>query len=149
MKAYTDEERQILLELPIWLIAGTAQVDKTGPVSFTMELKAGLEFMQAAVEPFQGNALLQECFALARGLTKDELPTDKTMVSADAVLDQIDLALSLLADDPDGPGYRAFLVALAQQVANEAGEGLFGRGQKVSAEEASFIQALKQRLGMN
>ena len=52
MKPYNDEERQILLELPIWLIAGTAQVDKTGPVSFTMELKAGLEFMEAAVEPF-------------------------------------------------------------------------------------------------
>jgi len=148
MKAYTDEERQILLELPIWLIAGTAQVDKTGPVSFTMELKAGLEFMQAAVEPFQGNALLQECFALAQNLTKDDLPTDKTMVSADAVLEQIDVALSILGDDPDGPGYRAFLVALAQQVAHEAGEGLFGRGQKVSAEEASFIQALKQRVGI-
>jgi hypothetical protein len=149
MKAYSDEERQILLELPIWLIAGTAQVDKTGPVSFTMELKAGLEFMQAAVEPFQNNALLQECFALALNLTKDELPTQKTMVSGDAVLEQIDIALNILTDDPDGPGYRAFLVALAQQVANEAGEGMFGRGQKVSREEASFIQALKQKVGIN
>lgn len=148
MRAYSDEERQILLELPIWLIAGTAQVDQTGPVSFTMELKAGLEFMQAAVEPFQGNGLLQECFALAQGLTKDELPSEKTLVGADAVLDQVDLAVSILGDDPDGPGYRAFLLALAQQVAHEAGEGLFGRGQKVSAEEAGFIQALKQRLGI-
>lgn len=149
LKHYSDEEFQILLELPIWLIAGTAQVDKTGPVSFNMELKAGLEFMQAAVEPFGGNALLQECFAFARGLTKDELPTEKTLVSGDAVLEQVDLALSILGDDPDGPGYRAFLVALAQQVAHEAGEGLFGRGQKVSVEEASFLQALKQRVGIN
>jgi hypothetical protein len=148
LKLYTDEERQILLELPIWLIAGTAQVDKTGPVSFTMELKAGLEFMQAAVEPFQGNVLLQECFALAQGLTKDEMPTEKNLVSGDAVLEQVDVALSILGDDPDGPGYRAFLVALAQQVAHEAGEGMFGRGEKVSQEEASFILALKQRLGI-
>ncbi len=149
MKHYSDEELQILLELPIWLIAGTAQVDKTGPVSFTMELKAGLEFMQAAVEPFQGNVLLQECFAFASNLTKDELPTEKTLVSGNAVLEQVDLVLSILGDDPDGPGYRAFLVALAQQVAHEAGEGMFGRGEKISSEEAGFLQALKQRAGIN
>lgn len=147
MKAYHEIELHALMDLPLYLIMATAAVDQTGPVSFLLEVKAGIESIRAAQQAFTQNELLAHFFAFSQRLTSDDLPQNAAPSTGD-LLAHIDEVLPLLDGDPDSPGYRAFLYYLAEQVAGESGEGFWGRGQKVSAEEASFLRALHQRLGL-
>jgi hypothetical protein len=127
----------------------TALSDKTGPVGFLLEIQAGIDSIQAAQEAFANNTLLQQFFAYTQGLTKDDLAeVQKDALDSASLLDAVSAAVGILGDDVDGPGYRGFLAYLAQQVAGESGDGFWGRGEKITPDEAEFLRALKNRLGV-
>ena len=63
--------------------------------------------------------------------------------------EKINDGLSVLANDEEANQFKAFLLALADNVVNAAGEGFFGnRGERESAKEAEYLNQLKQQLGV-
>jgi|GEM_PF-1083540 len=101
---------------------------------------------------FPGNEIIPP---LMEGL-KSRIHTDKYAPSGDLRLVDVNNLLSriaevnnVLADAGEAGGQvKVFLYEMAASVIAAAGTGLFGSGERVTAGEAQFMDALRQTLGL-
>ncbi|MDX1993707.1 MAG: hypothetical protein SF029_15065 [bacterium] len=149
MQDFTPEQRQKLLDAPILVMQNVMGVDGAGFINSLRESKAALDWVREAMQDVAENLLVQEAgqhFLDLVGAGGTDLPDTPTLA---AFFAEIDHVVALIANDPDGLDYRAFLYILGERVAGAAGTGFLGRGERVSEEEGAVLQALRAKLGLN
>jgi hypothetical protein len=115
------------------------------------EFRDGIKFITHAKNRYPHNALIQDMVAgTDKSIQEVQAYTvDKRQEAVWAYQRRIDETVGLLANDEEAREFKIVLVELAKAVAGAAGFGIFGTGEKVSVAEATFIDALKQRLGVS
>jgi hypothetical protein len=155
---YTPEELSKLAGAVMVTSMAVSMVD-VGIVSTAMEANAMAQELIGAAKHHPNNAVIQALFSEEAMKAKDNpaklqiKPEEmKPEIAVDTAIAKINDALSVLAEkasSDDVQGYKAFLYACAERVANAAGSGLFGSGsQKVSDKEASALAKIKTTLGL-
>ncbi len=125
-------------------------------VSMEIEIKALGKEITGATQNYSSSPLIQAMFAnyssQEQSAKQQEIPTTITPESIlQAALDLIKQALAILeqkAVPADIQDFKQFTYTCADRVANAAGEGLFGTGEKVSKKEAATLKSLKVALGL-
>jgi hypothetical protein len=154
MANYTDEQKSRIMQMPAAVLLDAILADAGSAVVGIREFMAGEKFFSDAGSLYPGNALIQD---MLRNVDLPKLEEtvrplfslgDLKAVHAECQK-RISDGLAVLANDAEANQFKAFLVALADKVVNAAGEGFFGnRGARVSANEAAFMNQLKQQLGV-
>jgi hypothetical protein len=93
--------------------------------------------------------------ALKEGIRPEKLQVTPEDVREGKVLDraleEVDASLALAAtkaDEATVNAYKQLIVDGCVAVAEAAGKGLFGSGEKVSAEEKAALERIRQHLGV-
>ena len=151
MAQYTREQKARLMALSGDVLMTTLLIDRNDAIGTVREFRDGIKSINNAKNKYPHNALIQDMIAGAdksiqevQGYTERERQT-----TVWAYQKRIDEVIALLADDEEAREFKLVLVELAQAVAGAAGPGVFGIGEKVSKAEATFINALKRRLGVS
>lgn len=140
---YNDEERELLMDAAATVLLATVAADRSGPVAYFAEMTAAGTFLYEARDRYRHNALVQELYARHEERT---VAVESESVTQETLLHDIDRIATLLRRDEEGMGFRRFLLDLAERVAKASRSGWFG--PRVSEEEARFLAALRDRLGL-
>lgn len=155
---YTSQELSLIAEAPMMAGLAVAMTD-LGIVSTAIEAAALSKEMAGAAKKYPNNTIIQSVFsetAIKSGAVKLEKPEIKPEeVQSGRVVDKAIAAINLALSILNGKGtseeiheYKAFIYACADAVANAAGSGLFGTGEKVSDKEATALAKLKSSLAV-
>jgi hypothetical protein len=133
------------------IMGGTLKTSGSGMIGRMKEIGALGMFLKDAPQKFAGNDLIG---GLVQGMldsdTEGDSYVDVNTLEPSAVLDKLgglnDILNGLEGDM--GAQVKEFIFGLASSIAGASGTGLFGSGQKVSAEEESFLNGLKDKLGL-
>jgi hypothetical protein len=133
---------------------GAMKSSGAGLIGKIRETRSISEFMGSAAENYAGNPLVEGIIgALTGGSDEfkdllDDAP-DLGNLDLDSVLATVTEADGLLAGFGEvGTQFKLFLMDLVGKVVTASGSGLFGTGQKVSEQEAQYVSALRERLGL-
>ncbi|MDY7020902.1 MAG: hypothetical protein SWJ54_05990 [Cyanobacteriota bacterium] len=150
---YTSEEISAIAQLPMITGMAVAMVD-LGIVSVAIEAAALSKEVAEVAKKYPNNSIIQSAFsveAIKSGSVKMEKPEVKPEeVKSGALVDKaitsINNTLNLLqgkATPEEIQQYKNFIYNCCEAVANAAGRGLFGSGQKVTKEEAIALKKFK------
>ncbi|MFM7237736.1 MAG: hypothetical protein ACKOYK_13420 [Cyanobium sp.] len=153
----TPEERNKLIGGPLAAAMAVMAVDM-GIFSSAQEALALGKELSAAATRYASNPLISSLFdpeALKQGINPEKpniTPEDvKEGKVLDRALEQVDQAMSLVrtkCDAPTSQQYAQLIVDGCVAVAEAAGKGLFGAGEKVSPEEKAALDRIRQHLGV-
>lgn len=153
----TSEERNQLLGGPLAAALAVMSVDM-GIISSAQEAIALGKTLASAANRYAGNPLIAALFdpeALRAGIRPERLEVSPEEIRdgrlLDRALEEVDAALALAADKGDAAtvrDYRQLIMDGCVAVAEAAGSGLFGSGQKVSAGEEAALRRIRQHLGV-
>lgn len=136
-----------------------AMVDM-GVISTAIEAAAMAKEVSGAAKKYPSNTIIQSLFseeaiekAKIQGTSKVEIKAEdmKPDTAIDTANKAITEALAILgtkATPEEIKQYKEFVYSCAEAVANAAGSGLFGTGEKVSPSEAAALAQLKVTLGL-
>jgi hypothetical protein len=158
MADYSAETLQAIIKAPMSTGLAVAMVDM-GIVSTAIEAAAMAREIASAAERYPTNAIIQAAFApevMKSGQINLEKPDIKPAeVESGAVVDRaiadIEVALQAIgttASTADINVYKQFIYDCGKAVAEAAGSGLFGSGNKVSEKEAAALNRIKLALGL-
>lgn len=149
---YTLEESSIVLRAVTLSGMAVAMAD-VGVVSTAIEATALAQEVASAARKYPNNSIIQAVFAdeTLKKLPLGEIPKDATPENAmEMAIEAIQEATGLLqskATSAELAEYQQFIYAAAEQVAEAAGDGLFGTGApKVSDREMATLARLKSVL---
>lgn len=153
----TSEERNQLLGGPLAAALAVMSVDM-GIISSAQEAIALGKTLATAANRYADNPLIAALFdpeALRAGIRPERLEVTPEEIRdgrlLDRALEEVDAALALAADKGDEAtvrDYRQLIMDGCVAVAEAAGNGLFGTGQKVSAGEEAALRRIRQHLGV-
>jgi hypothetical protein len=152
----TTEERNTLLGGPLAAAMAVMAVDMGIFSSAQEAIALGRELSTAATR-YASNPLISSLFdpESLKGINPAKPSITAEDVKAGTVLDraleQVDQAMSLVRDKCDAPTaqqYAQLIVDGCVAVAEAAGKGLFGSGEKVSPEERAALDRIRQHLGV-
>ncbi|HEY9763508.1 MAG TPA: hypothetical protein V6D07_13335 [Trichocoleus sp.] len=158
MSPYTPEELKAIVEAPILVGLAVAMAD-TGVVSTAIEVTALSTAIAGAAKKYPNNAIIQAAFskeALGNNQVKPAKPeitpeearsgalVDRAIATANSTL----TLLAHKASEADIRQYKRFIYECSAAVAEAAGSGLFGSGNKVSAKEAAALTKIKTGIGI-
>lgn len=153
----SSAERNTLMGGPLAAAMAVMAVDM-GIFSSAQEAIALGRQLAGAAERYASNPLIAGLFdpeALKQGIQPQKLEVTAEEVRdgklLDRALEQIDGAVALArakADDASVKQYCQLIVEGCEAVAEAAGAGLFGSGEKVSAAEKAALERLRQHLGV-
>lgn len=153
----TPEDRNTLLGGPVSAAMAVMAVDM-GIVSCAMEAMAMGKELAAAASRHSDDPLIASLFdreALKQGIRPDRLEVTPEDVRNGRVLDkalvEVDEAMALVRSKTDEAGARTFaqlIVDCCDAVAQAAGRGLFGSGEKVSDAEKAALARIRTHLGL-
>jgi len=150
MAQYTREQLIQLASLSSDILMATLLIDVTDRVGIIREFHSGTKFVEEAKKAYPQNALIQNMAASIEESMQDiqsyTIPQRRAIENTYRT--RINETVQLLDNDAEAKEFKTVLLNLAKKVAKAAGHGIFGSGEKVSVDEAEFIQALKQRLGV-
>ncbi|WAL61454.1 hypothetical protein [Thermocoleostomius sinensis] len=153
---YTPEELTTLAAAVMLSGMAVSMVD-VGVVSTAIEANAMAQEVAGAAKRYPDNAVIQALFsedaarrAKDQGLKIEVRPEEmKPETAVNTAIDRINAALTILntkATPEEIQEYKEFIYACADRVANAAGSGLFGAGEKVSPQEAAALDQLRVAL---
>jgi hypothetical protein len=152
------DDRNRLLGGPLAAALAVMTVDM-GVFSSAQEALALGRELAGAAKRYEGNPLITSLFdeeALRQGIRPEKLQVTPDDVRNGRVLDraleEVDEALALArtkADEASVQQYAQLIVDGCVAVAEAAGKGLFGSGEKVSAEEKAALDRIRTHLGLN
>jgi hypothetical protein len=153
----TSEERNQLLGGPLAAAMAVMTVD-LGLFSSAQEALALGKELSTAASRYADNPLITSLFdpesfkqvghPQALQITPEDVKEGKVL---DRALEQVDQAMSLArakCDAPNAQQYAQLIVDGCVAVAEAAGKGLFGSGEKVSPEEKAALDRIRQHLGV-
>lgn len=152
------DERNRLLGGPLAAALAVMTVD-LGLFSSAQEAIALGRELAGAAQRYPGNPLIASLFdeeALRQGVRPEKLEVSPDDVRNGRVLDraleEVDGALALArtkADEETVQQYAQLIVDGCVAVAEAAGKGLFGSGEKVSPEEKAALERIRTHLGFS
>lgn len=147
-----DVQGIIAKVLPIiqQVVASLTKKSDAGIVGRILEAGSLAKFVGEAAEKYKGNPVVDGIAKMFKEGGLKEPNIDLKNLDIGSVLNQVaglDDALKDLGGDA-AKGVKEFIFGMAEKVAGASGGGLFGGGQKVSADEASFLNDLKAKLGL-
>lgn len=150
MAQYTQEQMIRLMSLSGDVLMATLLIDRNDNIGTMREFRDGIKYIANAKNKYPRNALIQNMIVGAdKSIQEVQAYTvTERQEAVWAYQNRIDETISILANDEEAKEFKRILVELAQAVAGAAGFGIFGTGEKVSVAESTFINALKQRLGV-
>ncbi|MFM1797967.1 MAG: hypothetical protein RLZZ117_245 [Cyanobacteriota bacterium] len=152
----TNEERSQLMGGPLAAAMAVMAVD-LGLFSSAQEALALGKELSTAATRYAGNPLIASLFdpeALKQGFSQHQFFTAEDVKAGtvlDRALEQVDAALNLARAKGDAASveqYAQLIVDGCVAVAEAAGKGLFGSGEKVSPEEKAALDRIRQHLGL-
>ncbi len=151
MAQYSQEQMIRLMTLSGDVLMATLLIDRNDNIGTMREFRDGIKYITNAKNKYPRNALIQNMIVGAdKSIQEVQAYTvSERQEAVWAYQNRIDATISILANDEEAKEFKRILVELAQAVAGAAGFGIFGTGEKVSVAEATFIDALKQRLGVS
>ncbi len=153
---YTPDELKSIANAPMMVGMSVAMAD-LGLISTAIEAAALSGELVKAANKYPNNGPIQAVFseeALKSGVARPEKPdvTAEEVKSGGLVDKAITVAHSAISTieakgtPEEVAEYKQFLYACAEKVAQAAGDGLFGSGEKVSTKEAATLAKLKAAL---
>jgi tellurite resistance protein len=152
------DERNRLLGGPLAAALAVMAVD-LGLFSCAKEVIALGRELAGAAQRYPGNPLIESLLdeeALRQGIQPEKLEVSADDVRNGRVLDraleEVDAALALArikADEETVGQYAQLIVDGCVAVAEAAGKGLFGSGEKVSPEEKAALERIRTHLGLS
>jgi len=152
------DERNRLMGAPLAAALAVMTVD-LGVFSSAQEALALGRELAGAAKRYAENPLITSLFdeeALRQGIHPEKLQVSAEDVREGRVLDralaEVDEAMALArskADEASVKQYAELIVDGCVAVAEAAGKGLFGSGEKVSAEEKAALERIRAHLGLN
>ena len=151
MAQYSQEQMIRLMALSGDVLMATLLIDRNDNIGTMREFRDGIKYITNAKNKYPRNALIQNMIVGAdKSIQEVQAYTvNERQEAVWAYQNRIDATISILANDEEAKEFKHILVELAQAVAGAAGFGIFGTGEKISVAEATFIDALKQRLGVS
>jgi hypothetical protein len=153
----SKDERSKLMGAPLAAALAVMTVD-LGVFSSAQEALALGRELAGAAQRYGDNPLIAGLFsqeALKEGIRPEKLQLNPEDVRGGRVLDraleEVDAALELArqkADEPTVQQYCQLIVDGCVAVAEAAGKGLFGSGEKVSSEERAALDRIRTHLGV-
>ncbi len=150
MAQYTREHLIQIATLSNDIIMATLLIDETDHVGLMREFRNATKFIEEAKREKPQNVLIQNMttgidasMQEIQGYTLTQRRTAENTYRAN-----INKNVALLSTDVEADEFKTVLYTLAKKVAEAAGHGLFGSGEKVSQDETEFLQALKRRFGI-
>lgn len=151
--SFVPEELKVIAEAPVMVGMAVSIIDP-GIISTVPEAAALSKEVIGAAKKYPNNSIIQSVFseeAIKSGTTKLDRPNIKPEdVQSGAVVDRAIASVHAALDVLNGKStaeeiqeYKEFVYSCAESVANAAGSGLFGSGQKVSDKEATVLTQLK------
>jgi hypothetical protein len=151
------DDRNRLMGGPLAAALALMTVDM-GVFSSAQEAIALGRELAGAARRYSGNPLIASLFdeeALRQGIRPEKLQVTPDDVRNGRVLDraleEVDAALALAREKADGEivkQYAQLIVDGCVAVAEAAGKGLFGSGEKVSAGEKAALDRIRTHLGL-
>ncbi|MCC7207173.1 MAG: hypothetical protein IT323_07705 [Anaerolineae bacterium] len=132
------------------VIASLTKKSDAGIVGRILEAGSLATFVSEAAEKYKGNPVVDGIAKMFAEGPINEPDIDPNKLDVGSVLNQVanlDGVLAGLGGDT-ARGVKEFIYGMAEKVAGASGGGLFGSGQKVSADEAGFLNDLRARLGL-
>ncbi|GAC1366270.1 MAG: hypothetical protein NVS2B12_06130 [Ktedonobacteraceae bacterium] len=150
MAQYTREQLIRLTVLSSDVVMATLLIDETDRVGLMREFHNATKFIEDTKEMYPQNVLIQNMATSIDASMQDIRSYNLTQrrTVENAYRQRINEAVRLLNNDAETLEYKHALLELAQKVAEAAGHGIFGTGEKVSKEEKDFLQALRRTLGI-
>jgi hypothetical protein len=152
------DERNRLMGAPLAAALAVMTVD-LGVFSSAQEALALGRELAGAAKRYADNPLITSLFdeeALRQGIHPEKLQVSAEDVREGRVLDralaEVDEAMALArskADEASVKQYAELIVDGCVAVAEAAGKGLFGSGEKVSAAEKATLERIRTHLGLN
>ncbi len=119
-------------------------------VVFIREMISAQEFLKRAKEKYSRQELIAEIInelSAACNSQQDSLTQDiDEFRNLKPLVEKANKVLADRATDEEARAMRAFVYELAFEIANAAGDGFFGMGEKISKTESDFLQELKRHL---
>jgi hypothetical protein len=154
----SPDDRNRLLGAPLAAALAVMTVD-LGLFSSAQEALALGRELAGAAKRYADSPLIASLFdeeALRQGIHPEKLQVSPDDVRngrlLDRALEEVDAALALARDKADEASvqqYAQLIVDGCVAVAEAAGKGLFGSGEKVSAEEKAALDRIRTHLGLN
>ncbi|MFB2837950.1 hypothetical protein [Floridanema evergladense] len=151
---YTEEELQTLREAVLTSGIAVVMCEFT-LISTPIEVATLAKELMKAAKKHPHNQLIQTLFGEAAGKKQSKQTNQEIKVTAENALEiaiaQINQAIAILQQKvtpEEIQAYKEFIYACAERVANAAGEGLLGTGEKVSQKEAATLNQLKTALNL-
>ncbi len=148
MAQYSREQLIRLASLSTDVLMATLLIDQTDRVGLLREFRNGTKFIEETKSRYPQNALIQNMRASVEESMQDiqsyTLPQRRTV--GNAYRTRINEAVQFLDNNAETQEFKVALFNLAKKVAEAAGHGVFGTGEKVSRDEADFLHALQQAL---
>jgi hypothetical protein len=151
------DDRNRLMGGPLAAAVAVMTVDM-GVFSSAQEAIALGRELAGAAKRYGGNPLIASLFdeeALRQGIRPEKLQVTPDDVHNGRVLDraleEVDAAMALAREKADGESvkqYAQLIVDGCVAVAEAAGKGLFGSGEKVSAGEKAALDRIRTHLGL-
>lgn len=128
------------------IVDGILHTSDSGLVGRAREMTALTQYLNKARDAFANNDLIQELVPhLLRG---DFLQSPAPFKTPSQIFDAMDTLGHALPMDAGGIEVRQFIIGMVESVAGASGGGLFGRGDKISDDEATYLDILKSKFGL-
>lgn len=131
------------------VIGGALKTSGAGVFGKMREVGSLAGFLRSAPEIFAGSELIKGLVSGLGDLDFSNMDLDDLDMSS--VMDEVSnlddlLSNAGLADEAEK--VKRFIFGLAENVAAASGKGVFGSGEKVSGDEAAFLDNLKNTLSL-
>jgi hypothetical protein len=152
MTNYTDEQKNIIMQMPAAVLLGSIVADPGSAIVGMREFIAGEKFITDASQQYPRNTLIHDMLSsLNLPKLEEAVKPVLSMGNLDSVRaecnNKVSTGQSVLENDEEANQFKSFLVTLSEKVTSAVGEGFFGnRGEKVSQNEAAFVERLRQQL---
>jgi hypothetical protein len=139
---FTNEEWQLITDGPEWIFAALAAAD--GNVAIMTKAKESKAFKNVVKNYSSSSPLVQEVLEDKTKISREI--KNASLSEAEQALEEINKTLDRKLSSPEVEQYRKFLTSVADSVAEAAGEGALGLGQKISKNEQNALDKIKGAL---
>ena len=148
MAQYSREQLIRLASLSTDVLMATLLIDQTDRVGLLREFRNGTKFIEETKNRYPQNALIQNMRASIEESMQDiqSYTLSQRRTVGNAYRTRINDAVQFLDNDAESHEFKGAFFNLSTKVAEAAGHGVFGTGEKVSRDESDFLHALQQAL---
>jgi hypothetical protein len=133
--------------------AGILKAGTKGPIGGMRNIGALASTLKEGAQQYQENSLIEGLIDALNASSQHHTDehaqgTPWADIDPQAVASSVNLDGLLGEFGEQGMQLKQFILHIVENVAGASGDGLFGRGEKINAEEQSFITTLRQSLGL-